>query len=157
MERKEYKGSFDARGKKFGVIISRFNEFITESLLKGALDCLERHNAESVDIFWTFGTFEIPGFARALATNSQYDAIICLGAIIRGDTAHADYIASEVSKGIAKVHYDTGIPTTFGIITAETLEQAIERAGTKEGNKGFLAALAAIEMADIKRKIMGGK
>ncbi len=152
MEKKEYKGQFDAQRCRFAIVVSRFNEFITESLLKGAIDCLERHNAESCDIFWTSGTFEIPGFAHEIA-GKKYDALICLGAIIRGDTPHAEYIASEVTKGIAKIHFETGIPVTFGIITADTLEQAIERAGTKEGNKGFLAALAAIEMANLRKRI----
>ncbi|MCS7249411.1 MAG: 6,7-dimethyl-8-ribityllumazine synthase [candidate division WOR-3 bacterium] len=153
MEIKEFKGYLDAKNKKFAIVISRFNEFITQNLLKGALDCLERHNALSCDIYWTFGAFEIPGVAKKLAEKKIYDAIICLGVIIRGDTPHAEYIANEVTKGIAKVYFDTGIPTTFGIITAENLEQAIERAGTKEGNKGFLAALSAIEMANLKEKL----
>jgi 6,7-dimethyl-8-ribityllumazine synthase len=153
MEVKEFKGYLDAKNKKFAIVISRFNEFVTQNLLKGALDCLERHNALACDIYWTFGTFEIPGVARQIAEKKNYDAIICLGAIIRGETPHSEYIANEVTKGIAKIYFDTGIPTTFGIITAETLEQAIERAGTKEGNKGFLAALAAIEMANLKEKI----
>ncbi|MEO0098692.1 MAG: 6,7-dimethyl-8-ribityllumazine synthase [candidate division WOR-3 bacterium] len=155
MEKREYKGQFDARNKKFAIIIARFNEFITESLLKGALDCLERHNAEGCDIFWTFGTFEIPGIAHEIALTKKYDALICLGAIIRGDTPHAEYIAGTVAKEIARLPIKTGIPVSFGIITADTLEQAVERAGTKEGNKGFLAALAAIEMADLKKKIKG--
>lgn len=153
MEVKEFKGYLDAKNKRFAIVISRFNEFVTQNLLKGALDCLERHNAQSCDIYWTFGTFEIPGVAKRLAEKKIYDAIICLGAIIRGDTPHAEYIANEVTKGIAQVYLDTGIPTIFGIITADSLEQAIERAGTKQGNKGFLAALAAIEMANLKEKI----
>ncbi len=155
MEKREYRGQFDAQKKKFGIVVSRFNEFITESLLKGALDCLERHNADSCDVFWTFGTFEIPGVAYEIANTKRYDAIICLGAIIRGDTPHAEYIASSVARGIERIYAKTGVPVSFGIITADTLEQAIERAGTKEGNKGFLAALCAIEMADLKKKIKG--
>jgi 6,7-dimethyl-8-ribityllumazine synthase len=155
MEKREFKGEFDARNKRFGIVVARFNELITKSLLEGALDCLERHQAEACEIFWTFGTFEIPGVANQLATTGKYDAIICLGAVIRGDTPHAEYIAGAVSKEISRIFSTTGVPTVFGIITADTLEQAIERAGTKEGNKGFSAALAAIEMASLKKKMKG--
>jgi 6,7-dimethyl-8-ribityllumazine synthase len=153
MDKKEFKGFLDASGKKFAIIISRFNEFLSKELLGGALDCLERHNATKTDIYWTPGCFEIPGVARTIAESKKYSAIIALGVIIRGDTPHAEYIASEVSKGLAKINYETAVPAAFGIITADTIEQAIERSGTKAGNKGFNAALSAIEMADLLTKI----
>lgn len=153
MDKKEFKGFLDASGKKFAIVISRFNEFLSKELLDGALDCLERHNASKVDIYWTPGCFEIPGFARTLAEGKKYSAIIALGVIVRGDTPHAEYIAAEVSKGLAKINYETAMPTVFGIITADTIEQAIERSGTKAGNKGFNAALSAIEMADLSGKV----
>ncbi len=153
MDKKEFKGFLDASGKKFAIVISRFNEFLSKELLGGALDCLERHNAGKVDIFWTPGCFEIPGVAKQVADSKKYAAIIGLGVIIRGDTPHAEYIASIVSKGLAKIHYKNGIPTVFGIITADTIEQAIERSGTKAGNKGYNAALSAIEMVDLTSKI----
>ncbi len=157
MNKNEFKGFLTAKGKSFAIVVSRFNEFITKELLSGAIDCLERHQAEHVEIFWTPGCFEIPGIAHFLAQTNQYSAIIALGAIIRGDTPHAEYIASEVSKGIAKINYETLIPVAFGIITADTIEQAIERAGTKAGNKGYNAALSAIEMADLMEKISSKK
>ena len=153
MDKKEFKGFLDATGKKFAIVISRFNEFLSKELLGGALDCLERHNASKVDIYWTPGCFEIPGIARPLAESKKYSAIIALGVIIRGDTPHAEYIAAEVSKGIAKINYETVIPAVFGIITADTIDQAIERSGTKAGNKGYNAALSAIEMVDLTSKI----
>lgn len=149
MERKEYKGKLDATGKKFALVVSRFNELLSKELLNGALDCLERHNAKVVEIFWTPGSYEIPTIAKTLAESKRFNAIIALGAIIRGDTPHFEYIASVVSKAIAKISYISGIPATFGIITADTMEQAIERAGTKAGNKGWTAALFAIEMANL--------
>lgn len=149
MEKKEYKGKLDATGKTFALVVSRFNEFLSKELLNGAIDCLERHNAKAVEIFWTPGSFEIPTIAKKLAESKRFDAIVALGAIIRGDTPHFEYIASVVSKDIAKISRSTGIPTTFGIITADTIEQAVERAGTKAGNKGFTAALFAIEMANL--------
>ena len=155
MERKEYKGKLDATGKKFALVISRFNEFLSKELLSGALDCLERHNAKAVEIFWTPGSYEIATVAKNLAGSKRFNAIIALGAIIRGDTPHFEYIASVVSKSIAKIGYSTGVPTTFGIITADTMEQAIERAGTKAGNKGWTAALFAIEMANLMKDIGG--
>ncbi|MCX8015048.1 MAG: 6,7-dimethyl-8-ribityllumazine synthase [candidate division WOR-3 bacterium] len=153
MDKKEFKGVLDASGKKFAVVVSRFNEFLSKELLTGALDCLERHNASKVDVYWTPGCFEIPGIARMLAESKKYSAVIALGVIIRGDTPHAEYIAAEVAKGVAKINFDTNVPAVFGIITADTIEQAIERSGTKAGNKGFNAALSAIEMADLIGKI----
>jgi len=153
MDKKEFKGFLDASGKKFAIVISRFNDFLSKELLGGALDCLERHNAVKTDIYWTPGCFEIPGIARIIAESKKYSAVIALGVIIRGDTPHAEYIAAEVSKGIAKINYETSIPAVFGIITADTIEQAIERAGTKAGNKGYNAALSAIEMVDLISKL----
>lgn len=155
MERKEYKGKLDATGKKFALVVSRFNEFLSKELLNGAIDCLERHNAKAVEIFWTPGSFEIPTVAKTLVESKRFNAIIALGAIIRGDTPHFEYIASVVSKAIAKIGYSMGVPITFGIITADTMEQAIERAGTKAGNKGWTAALFAIEMANLMTEIGG--
>jgi len=148
---KVYAGKMLAKGKNFGIVISRFNEFISHKLLDGALDVLRRHDAEEegIEIFWVPGSFEIPCVAKKMAMSNKYDAILCLGAVIRGDTPHFDYIASEVSKGIAEISLSTGVPTIFGVITADNLEQAIERAGTKDGNKGADAALNAIEMANL--------
>jgi 6,7-dimethyl-8-ribityllumazine synthase len=155
MEMKSYEGSLIARDLKFSVVISRFNEFISKSLLEGALDCLKRHGGkeENIDIAWTPGSYEIPLVARRLAATRKYDAVIALGVIIRGETPHFEYIASETAKGIARVSLDAEIPVSFGIITADSLEQAIERAGTKSGNKGFQAALSAIEMANLLKSI----
>ena len=153
MERKEYKGKLDATGKKFALVVSRFNEFLSKELLSGALDCLERHNAKAVEIFWTPGSFEISTVAMKIAESKRFNALIALGAIIRGDTPHFEYIASVASKAIAKIGYTTGVPATFGIITADNMEQAIERAGTKAGNKGWTAALFAIEMANLMKEI----
>ena len=153
MERKEYKGKLDATGKKFALIVSRFNAFLSKELVNGALDCLERHNAKAVEIFWTPGSFEIPTVAKTIAESKRFNAIIALGAIIRGDTPHFEYIASVASKAVAKIGYTTGVPATFGIITADNIEQAIERAGTKAGNKGWTAALFAIEMANLMKEI----
>ena len=140
-----------AKGKKFGIIAARFNDFITEKLVSGAIDALKRSGAEDGDITLVKvpGAFEIPLVAKKMAMASRYDAIICLGAVIRGATSHYDYVCSEVSKGIAAVSMDHGLPVIFGILTTESIEQAIERAGTKAGNKGFDAALAAIEMANL--------
>lgn len=157
MDKKEFKGYLDASGKKFAIAISRFNEFLSKELLEGAMDCLERHNALKVDIYWTPGCFEIPGIAKMLAEGKKYSAVIALGVIVRGDTPHAEYIASEVAKGLAKINYETAIPTIFGIITADTIEQAIERSGTKAGNKGYNAALSAIEMVDLTQKVKSQK
>jgi 6,7-dimethyl-8-ribityllumazine synthase len=152
---KEIHGMLDAKGKTFGITISRFNEFITHKLLEGALDCLKRHGAEDdkITIVWVPGSFEIPYAAQKMAKSKKFDAVIALGSVIRGQTPHFDYIANEVAKGIAKISLDTGVPTIFGVITADTLEQAIERAGTKAGNKGWDAALSAIEMCKLFEQI----
>jgi 6,7-dimethyl-8-ribityllumazine synthase len=148
---KVIEGNLIAEGKKFGIIASRFNDFITKELIAGCLDTLIRHGAADKDLVlvWVPGAFEIPTIAQRLARSKSYDALICLGTVIRGSTPHFDYIASEVAKGIAKVSLDSGIPVIFGVITADTIEQAIERAGTKDGNKGKDAALNAIEMANL--------
>jgi len=148
-------GQLSAVGKKFGIIISRFNEMISKSLLSGAIDCLARHGASEDEITIAFvpGSFEIPLAAKKMTASKKYDAVICLGTIIRGATPHFEYIATEVSKGIATVSLETGMPAVFGIITSDTIEQAIERAGTKAGNKGWDAALSAIEMADLMKKL----
>lgn len=150
-----YEGNLIATGLKFGIVASRFNEFITGKLLEGALDALRRHGAEDddIEIAWVPGSFEIPLAAQKMAESRKYDAVICLGALIRGSTPHFDYIASEAAKGIAHVGMATGVPTIFGVITTENIEQAIERAGTKAGNKGFGAAETAIEMANLLRSI----
>jgi 6,7-dimethyl-8-ribityllumazine synthase len=152
---KEIHGMLDAKGKTFGITISRFNEFITHKLLEGALDCLKRHGAEDdkITIAWVPGSFEIPYAAQKMAKSKKFDAVIALGSVIRGQTPHFDYIANEVAKGIARISLDTGVPTIFGVITADTLEQAIERAGTKAGNKGWDAALSAIEMVKLFEQI----
>lgn len=152
---KTIKGSLLAKGKRFGITVSRFNEFISSKLLDGCVDTLLRHGADdkSIDVVWTPGSFEIPAIAKKMAGSKKYDALICLGVILRGSTPHFDYVASEAAKGVAKVAMDTDVPCIFGIITADTLEQAIERAGTKEGNKGRDAALAAIEMANLYEEL----
>jgi 6,7-dimethyl-8-ribityllumazine synthase len=152
---KLYEGSLVGKGLKIGIVVSRFNEFITNKLLSGAQDALLRHDVseDDVDIAWVPGAFEIPMVAQKIAESGNYNAIICLGAVVRGGTPHFEYVASEVSKGIAKVSQKTGIPVTYGIITADTLEQAIERAGTKAGNRGFDAAVDAIEMANLMKNI----
>ncbi|MBU3911940.1 MAG: 6,7-dimethyl-8-ribityllumazine synthase [Candidatus Omnitrophica bacterium] len=143
------------KGKKFGVIASRFNDFITNRLLDGCLDTLTRHGAKDneIEVLWVPGAFEIPLIAHRMAKSKKYDAVICLGTVIRGSTPHFDYIASEVAKGIAHVSFSTGVPAIFGIITADSIEQAIERAGTKDGNKGRDAAISAIEMANLVEQI----
>ena len=152
---KIFEGTLLGKGLKFGLVVSRFNEFITKRLLEGAQDALLRHgvNEEDIEIAWVPGSFEIPLVAKKLAQTKRYDAVICLSAVVRGGTPHFDYIAAEVSKGIAKVGLETGLPVIYGVITADTLEQAIERAGTKMGNKGFEAAVSAIEMANLVRSI----
>ena len=152
---KFFEGVLLGKGLKFGVVVSRFNEFITRKLLDGAQDALLRHgvNEEDVDIAWVPGSFEIPLVAKKLAQTKRYDAVICLGAVVRGATPHFEYIAAEVTKGIAKVGLETGLPVSYGVITADTLEQAIERAGTKAGNKGFDAAVDAIEMVNLLKNI----
>ena len=150
-----FEGMLLGKGLKFGLVVSRFNEFITKRLLDGARDALLRHgvNDEDLDIAWVPGSFEIPLIAKKLAQIKRYNAVICLGAVIRGGTPHFEFIATEVSKGIAKVGLETGLPIIYGVITADTLEQAIERAGTKEGNRGFQAAVEAIEMANLVKGI----
>ena len=152
---KHFEGMLLGEGLRFGLVISRFNEFITRRLLNGAQDALLRHGVsqENIDVAWVPGSFEIPLIAKKLAETKRYDAVICLGAVIRGGTPHFEYIASEVTKGIAKVGLETGLPVIHGVITADSLEQAIERAGTKEGNKGFEAAVNAIEMVNLTRSI----
>jgi 6,7-dimethyl-8-ribityllumazine synthase len=152
---KVYQGTLIGTGLKIGIIISRFNEFITSKLLGGAMDTLERHgvNTDDVEIAWVPGSFEIPIAADKMASSGKYDAVICLGALIRGSTPHFDYIAAEASKGIAQVGMKTGVPTIFGVITTENIEQAIERAGTKAGNKGADAAVSAIEMANLFKEM----
>ena len=152
---KHFEGKLLGEGLKFGLIISRFNEFVSKRLLEGAQDALVRHGVkeEDIDIAWTPGSFEIPLVAKKLAQTQKYDALICLAAVIRGGTPHFQYIAAEVTKGIAKVGLDAELPVIYGIITADTLEQAIERAGTKAGNKGFDAAVSAIEMANLVKGI----
>ncbi len=148
-------GDLQAKGLRFGIVVSRFNDFITTRLLDGALDALRRHGAveNDIEIVKVPGSFEIPFIAKRLAEKRSYDAIICLGAIIRGATPHFEYVASEVSKGIAMVSLETGVPVAFGIITADTIEQAIERAGSKSGNKGWDAAMVAIEIAQVIKKL----
>jgi 6,7-dimethyl-8-ribityllumazine synthase len=152
---KDFQGMLLGKGLRFGLVVSRFNEFISKKLLEGAEDALLRHgvNQEDIEIAWVPGAFEIPLIAQKLAQTKKYSAVICLGAVIRGDTPHFDYIAAEVTKGIAKVGLDAGLPVIYGVITTENLEQAIERAGTKAGNKGFEAAVSAIEMANLVKSI----
>ncbi|MGH3107636.1 MAG: 6,7-dimethyl-8-ribityllumazine synthase [Rubrobacter sp.] len=150
-------GNLSAEGRSFGIVASRFNDFVVKSLLEGAIDAIRRHggDAESVDVVWVPGSFEIPVVARELALSGRYDALICLGAVIRGATAHFDYVAGGAAGGISKVALETGLPVIFGVITTESIEQAIERAGTKMGNKGFEAAVSAMEMADLMVKLRG--
>jgi len=152
---KVMEGNLIAKGKKFAIVASRFNDFMTKELISGCLDTLVRHGVDDKDltVTWVPGAFEIPLVAQRLAKSKTYDAVICLGTVIRGSTPHFDYIASEVAKGIARVSQDTALPVIFGIITADTIEQAVERAGTKEGNKGRDAALSAIEMANLLTQI----
>jgi len=150
-----FEGMLLGKGLKFGLVASRFNEFISKKLVEGAQDALLRHgvNEGDIEIAWVPGTFEIPLIAKKLAETRRYDAIICLGAVVRGGTAHFEYIAGEVTRGVARVGLETGLPIIYGVITADTLEQAIERAGTKAGNKGFEAAVSAIEMANLLSSI----
>jgi len=152
---REFYGELKATGKKFALVVSRFNEFLTVKLKDGAIDCLVRHGAadDNIAVIWVPGSFEIPAAASRAASSGKYDALICLGALVRGQTSHFDYIASEVAKGIAKIGLDSAIPVIFGVVTADTLEQAIERAGTKQGNKGFDSAMSAIEMVSLYSKI----
>ena len=151
----EIGGELNAAGKRFAIVVSRFNDFITSKLKDGAIDCLTRHGARADDItvIWVPGTFEIPYVAGRLADPKKYDAVICLGVVIRGQTPHFDYIASESAKGIARIGIERSYPAIYGVITADSLEQAIERAGAKQGNKGFQAALTAIEMVNLYGKI----
>jgi len=148
-------GDLDARGKKFALVVSRFNELISKQLLEGALDCLQRHGAspDHLTICWVPGSFEIPVTAARLAASKKYHAVICLGAIIRGGTPHFDYIAAEVAKGIAQAGLQYHLPVSFGVLTTDSLEQALERAGTKAGNKGWDAAISAIEMSNLWEKL----
>lgn len=152
---KVIEGELNAKGLKFGIIVSRFNDFITSKLLDGALDALLRHSADekNIEIVKVPGSFEIPMVARKMAAKGVYDAIICLGTVIRGATPHFEYVAAEVSKGIASASMETGVPISFGVITSDTIEQAVERAGTKSGNKGWDAAIAAIEMVQVMKKL----
>lgn len=153
MSYKTFEGKLKAAGFRYGLIVSRFNNFFTDKLLEGAIDCLVRHGATVEDCAVTYvpGAFEVPYAAQKMAASGNYDAVICLGAVVRGDTPHFDYIANESAKGIAKIALDAGIPVIYGLVTADTLEQAIERSGTKAGNKGWDAAAAAIEMVNLYR------
>ncbi len=152
----KFEGNLQAKGYKFGLIVSRFNNFLTDKLLKGAVDCLNRHGAseDKISVAYCPGAFEVPYVASIMAKSGKYDAVICLGAVIRGDTPHFDYIANETTKGIAKLALDLDLPVIYGIVTADTLEQAIERSGAKAGNKGWNAAEAAIELVNLY-KAMG--
>lgn len=155
MSHKIFEGTLRAEGFKYGIVVSRFNNFLTDKLIDGALDCLKRHGADenNIAVAYVPGAFEIPYAASRIAKSGKYDAVICLGAIIRGDTPHFDYIANEASKGIAKIALDSGLPVIYGLVTADNLEQAIERAGTKAGNKGWDAAEAAVEMLNLYKEI----
>ncbi len=154
-----FEGMLLGKGLRFVVVISRFNEVITGRLLDGARDAFQRHGVADadIDVAWTPGAFEIPMVAKKLAQTGRYNAVVCLGAVIRGGTPHFEYVASEVNKGIAQVALETGVPVIQGVITADTLEQAIERAGAKEGNRGFAAAVSAIEMANLMKSVAGKK
>ena len=150
-----YEGKLNGSGLKIGIVAARFNEFIVSKLVSGAQDCLYRHNVakEDIELAWVPGAFEIPLVAQAMARTKKYDAVICLGCVIRGATSHYDYVCNEVSKGIAKVSLDENMPVMFGVVTTENIEQAIERAGTKAGNKGYDCALGAIEMVNLVRQL----
>ncbi|WP_273159510.1 6,7-dimethyl-8-ribityllumazine synthase [Filifactor alocis] len=150
-----FEGKLVAKDMKIGIVVARFNEFITSKLLGGAMDGLIRHNVseENIDVAWVPGAFEIPLIASKMAAIKKYDAVLCLGAVIRGSTSHYDYVCNEVSKGIASISLESGIPVMFGVITTENIEQAIERAGTKAGNKGFDCAVSAVEMVNLIREI----
>ncbi len=152
---KEIKGELAAGDARFAIVVSRFNEFITNKLLGGAIDCLTRHGAaeEQITVVWVPGAVEIAAVARKLAAGGKFSAVICLGAVIRGQTSHYDYVCQQVSRGIGQINIDTPVPAIFGVLTCESIEQAIERAGSKQGNTGANAALAAIEMADILKQI----
>jgi 6,7-dimethyl-8-ribityllumazine synthase len=150
---KTFEGNLDASKLKVGIVVSRFNELVSKGLLDGALDCLKRHGAKEagIGVIWVPGAFEMALVAKKVA--KEYDAIICLGAVIRGGTPHFEYVASEAAKGIAKVSLDSGVPVIFGVLTTDNLEQALERAGAKPGNKGFAAALSAIELANLSKEL----
>ena len=152
---KTFEGTLVAHGMKVGIVAARFNEFITSKLLSGAMDGLLRHEVreEDIHVAWVPGAFEIPVIAAKMARSGKYDAVICLGAVIRGSTSHYDYVCNEVSKGVASVSLETGVPVMFGVLTTENIEQAIERAGTKAGNKGYDCALSAVEMVNLIREI----
>lgn len=152
---KKFEGKLTAKNMKIGIVVARFNEFITSKLLDGALDGLLRHGVkdEDISVAWAPGSFEIPLVASKMAGSGKYDAVICLGAVIRGATSHYDYVCNEASKGVASVSLKTGVPVLFGILTTENIEQAIERAGTKAGNKGYDCALGAIEMVNLMREM----
>lgn len=152
---KEIKGQLEAGKAKYAIVVSRFNEFITGKLLSGAIDSLQRHGAddEQITVVWVPGSVEIPLAAKKLASSGKYNAVICLGAVIRGQTGHFEYVCQQVSRGIGQINYDTGVPAVFGVLTCETIEQAIERAGTKQGNTGANAALSAIEMTNLLGQI----
>jgi 6,7-dimethyl-8-ribityllumazine synthase len=154
-----YEGRLDAKGLRIALLASRFNETITKSLLEGALSALRRHGLDdaSITVAWVPGAFELPMAAKRLATSGEFDAVVCLGAVIRGATTHYDYVCGQAAAGIARVALDTGVPVIFGVLTTENIEQAIERSGTKAGNKGFDAAVAAIEMADLLRQLPKGQ
>jgi len=148
---KVYEGHITGEGRSFGIVISRFNEFISLKLLEGAMDCLRRHGVDDSDIsiVWVPGAFDVPLLAKRMGDSGSYDAVLCLGAVIRGGTPHFDYVAAEVAKGVAHAGMETGVPTVFGVLTSDSIEQAIERAGTKAGNRGWDAAMAAMELADL--------
>ncbi|MEK8127455.1 6,7-dimethyl-8-ribityllumazine synthase [Paenibacillus filicis] len=152
---KVYEGHLVSKGLKYGIVAGRFNEFITGKLVSGALDALKRHGVEEseIDLAWVPGAFEIPLIAQKLAESGRYDAVITLGAVIRGSTPHFDYVCNEAAKGVAAIGLKTGVPTIFGVLTTDSIEQAVERAGTKAGNKGWEAAVTAIEMANLTREL----
>ncbi len=155
MPTRVYEGLLAAAGKRFGIVASRFNDLVTSRLVEGALDCLRRHGAsdDAVELAWVPGSFELPLAAKKMAQSKRFDVVICLGAVVRSDTPHFDYVAGEAAKGIAHVALETGIPVTFGVITADTVEQAVQRAGVKAGNRGWDAALNAIEMASLMEQL----
>jgi len=148
---KVYEGRISGEGRRIGIVVSRFNEFVTARLLEGAMDCLRRHGAgdDDISIVWVPGAFDVPPIAKRMGDSGAYDAVVCLGTVIRGGTPHFDYVAAEVAKGVALAGMQTGVPTVFGVVTADTLEQAIDRAGAKAGNRGWQAAEAALELADL--------
>jgi 6,7-dimethyl-8-ribityllumazine synthase len=152
---KIYEGKLVAHGLRFGIVVARFNEFIVSKLLSGALDGLKRHgvNEEEIEVAWVPGAFEIPIIANKMASSDKYDVIICLGAVIKGSTPHFDFVSAEVSKGVATVGLNSGIPVIFGVLTTDSIEQAIERAGTKSGNKGYDAAISGIEMGNLIKNL----